>query len=625
LPAVRVKSPDFIPVSIFLTMSRVATVLCFATCFGTGFGVSRWIGHPGFAGGAPGNPLTTVNDRSRASKHQTDREEKIHPSANADFPLTVCGMLEAAGKRPPLQAEAALMEALRQLPTDRRKELFKALNAHSGPESAVMMARRALLRLWAAEDPDGALQALTESARPWSGANVEIVVNELTARGWDFAHSRLGSLPGSVGARGRELLAKWAIAHAPDKVAVAMKGYLEIQRGGGGGMNPEVIRDWAQADRKAAEAWIAGIPTPRLMADARRQFCLGLAKRDFQEAERWIETLPGTAGKDELRGAMAEEIVREKSPEEAARFLAEHPEADSGLQARLVRSWAQADPNAALAWAKAQPEDSGVRKAALEAWVGVRADSVKSWQDVLTLADSMPGEENRRNCIAQALTRLPPAEAAAHLDEATGDWRWAAWNQVMHGSPELPLDQALALAPRYAEENKGDGGIDPGFLTQRLAGERGPEAALDWCRTLPDNFRERAVAGIWENWADQDPAAALRLADSLTENKERQDALTAIASAWAQKDSLAASEWFSRQPPGPARDAAAAGMVPQLVQTDPGGALIWAAAITDSTIRESTLRAVRPPASFAPTDHWRAAVESSGLSARDQKLLLNQP
>jgi hypothetical protein len=61
---------------------------------------------------------------------------------------------------------------------------------------------------------------------------------------------------------------------------------------------------------------------------------------------------------------------------------------------------------------------------------------------------------------------------------------------------------------------------------------------------------------------------------------DKSDAFSGLMNLWLKRDPIAASEWLSKQPAGPARDAGAQEIINQIKDTDPETAEQWRKSMT---------------------------------------------
>lgn len=606
-------------------MNKIIPMALAAACFASGFVAARsWsegLGGQARTAAAPGEDVPA---KASGAKGRKEAPRAALNRGAAGIELSLEGLLEAAGREPALISEAALLKALRPPGAGRWSELLAALDRKSEQAQGIAVLRRALLRLWAAEDPAAALAGLAAySPNFMSVAETEIVMREVTARGWEFASRTVESLRGRKAAQSWSLLARWAQEQSPDHAAAAMNGYL-AHLGRRDTLDARLVSAWTARDPAAAEAWMKSITLPRAAKEAQTGYCLGLAQQSYERAEDWIHSLPVETRRRELLEDLEGWQLKQATLPEAADFLRNHSFSDGPLREKLVADWVRKSPADAIAWAASLPADSEARTQALRACGTALTAAAKTWGEAQAAVALLPEEESRRDSLEQALTHLPPAEAAAHLEGVSAKGQAAVLHQILTGGPSLPLDQALALVPLYVRVEQ-----QPWFtpLAERVRDERGAAAAMDWVLSLPVSVESRSAASeLWGQWLRGDAPAAWTKAGELTEPAARAAAFSDLSSSWVSNDPLAATSWLAAQDPGPDRDAAAAGMAPEIAHTDPAGALEWAAAIQDPAMRAEALRRIRQPdARFAPTERWRSAVAASPLNEEEKAQFLKQP
>ena len=98
-----------------------------------------------------------------------------------------------------------------------------------------------------------------------------------------------------------------------------------------------------------------------------------------------------------------------------------------------------------------------------------------------------------------------------------------------------------------------------------------------------------------------------------------------MASRWADKDAVAASEWLITQPAGPLRDSAIRGFTQQISKDDPESAFEWMAVISNPEVRSDTLDAgIRDWLDKDPEAARRRVQTSAGLTTGDRERLLKR-
>jgi hypothetical protein len=103
----------------------------------------------------------------------------------------------------------------------------------------------------------------------------------------------------------------------------------------------------------------------------------------------------------------------------------------------------------------------------------------------------------------------------------------------------------------------------------------------------------KAAQKLWysglEGAADREPEKALTYLPKVSE-ADRPNAYATIARGWTKDDPAAASVWVDQLPPGREKDRAISGMASQLSDREPDSSTIWAATIADEKERTTAIQ-----------------------------------
>ncbi|RYD23662.1 MAG: hypothetical protein EOP88_03295 [Verrucomicrobiaceae bacterium] len=262
------------------------------------------------------------------------------------------------------------------------------------------------------------------------------------------------------------------------------------------------------------------------------------------------------AGKDE-RLAKLESIVRGENPLERNRALLAYldqlgpgefedavahfrslglTEARMGEYSLLLTAWAQADPTAALTYARENTRGGFAQDTILTTWATTDPEAAIRWAQSNHEGDGpnpyLPG-------IIRGLAQTDPARAT----------------------------ELLAGLPRSGERGKGLDFMLPHLLQQ------GNEATREWISALSDeSLKNGAMLRVAEQFAAADPAgtASWLLANP---GEAAQRRIDDVYGTWAAKDSQAALSSFAALPAGEARSDALRGLIGSVASTDPKQAL----------------------------------------------------
>jgi hypothetical protein len=188
------------------------------------------------------------------------------------------------------------------------------------------------------------------------------------------------------------------------------------------------------------------------------------------------------------------------------------------LALRLLERWSQLDPHAARDWVAGLPENPFRRQAANQVMVALAAENVnEALEWISQWTDETDRREGRITLSYEASRKDPVGALGIALAEPADKER----------------DEAVAvIGSRWAQ--------------------RAPEAAAAWAKQIPDvALREKSISMIAFSWGYTNPSAAAALALGELPPGENQDrALIGIFEAYAKQDPQAARKWAEQFPEG---------------------------------------------------------------------------
>lgn len=222
--------------------------------------------------------------------------------------------------------------------------------------------------------------------------------------------------------------------------------------------------------------------------------------------------------------------------------------------------------------------------------------SGSSPQEALELVRTAPSSNMRDGLLHEALTAMmtsSPEAAAAWVNALPpGELQDTARVSLDH-SDYTPTQAALERAAASAAH----GGDTAASLdrvrqvTKRLL-RNDPAAATAQIMTWPQSpARDAALETAAQSWSEFSTPEALSWAESLSAEAQPR-ALGGIMQTWAENEPAEASEYLAALPEDIARDAPASGFARGLAQVDPASALTWAATVQDAALRQSALMEV---------------------------------
>ncbi len=141
------------------------------------------------------------------------------------------------------------------------------------------------------------------------------------------------------------------------------------------------------------------------------------------------------------------------------------------------------------------------------------------------------------------------------------------------------------------------------------------EGAVEWVTQYAgDEAGRRAVNRVADEWAEQDPQAVLTWADSLPEAAQA-EAYGEAFEEWARRDAGAAGEHLAAMEASPARDAAVEEYATTVAREEPATAIKWAETIAGEEQRTETLTRVARRWYYSDREAAAQWLETSGLPA----------
>jgi hypothetical protein len=220
----------------------------------------------------------------------------------------------------------------------------------------------------------------------------------------------------------------------------------------------------------------------------------------------------------------------------------------------LVRRWAQADPAAAVAYAKGLPRlatREALVRCALEEWIQAAPAAALKW------VEALPAGREKEKCWSTAF------DALASRD------------------PKQALALADGLTVSAATKNR-----LRGVILQSWA-RTDPPAAAAVAAAMKDTAGS-LLGDIASRWAIMDPKTAMAWVAGLPSLKARQDALWRAAEGWASVDGQAAVTYLLSQPAGETHTALSSALK-RWAADEPEAAMSWAAGLPNDANRTPIL------------------------------------
>lgn len=377
-----------------------------------------------------------------------------------------------------------------------------------------------------------------------------------------LAHLQKARLPGR-----KELLAqiyaRWGEIEPDAALEFARALTSEDQRNEA---TQAIVRGWLDNDPAAAKEWIARLPAGAVKESATTALIIAEAAADPAHALQLAGAAKLSRDAAKSLGDMIFLPWTQSNPREAAAAAARLPE--SALRAvaldLVARQWAEADPNAAIAWTLELPRGArdfdrhslgawygSPMTSVIETWIDGDSDGLLKWLQDLPDDGKKPrliddaltfGVENRHDlALAEKLTALMPegkgrdytlaqcADRLAMHDQA-GTLAWVKSQadgqlegQMLGGMlPNLSGDN-LREALQEIQRLNAAGGTQISLTQLSFGPGSTPQVAADWAVQQPNNDEYlRKVTAVWMTF---DPNQAKAWVDSLPSPAKEKAAL----------------------------------------------------------------------------------------------------
>jgi len=276
----------------------------------------------------------------------------------------------------------------------------------------------------------------------------------------------------------------------------------------------------------------------------------------------------------------------------------------------LMRSWANFDPEGALAYASSSLDAKSERRfgisEALAGWAIKDTAAAIEWAN-----RNHPGRQDGDNPLlvgvikGLAETSLPEANQLM-LGLPDGSARWQASTFLAQEYSKGDIQQAMQWADRYPQSDPRMRETIVGQIGANLA-KRDLQATADWVTGMKQEpATERVMENLMNQWVGESPEDAALWIDGLDDAFHKSYAMRALSNRWSIKDPVATAEWLNQLPTSEHSDGAINEFVSRIRLQDPKGAAGWAATISDPAIRENALRRV--------VDSWKES-DPAGLES----------
>ncbi len=341
-----------------------------------------------------------------------------------------------------------------------------------------------------------------------------------------------------------------------------------------------------EVDPKMVDDVLGKVTEPELRAAAFAEIAGIWGRDDPQAALTWAQSLSAT---DSAASTQALNFVVEQWGDDdpkAALSWAQiqaadgNPPVESKFLSTVVSNWATWDPAAAAAFVQNAPDPSPYLDAA-ETVVTFLAEEKPA--PALTFAESLPAGPDKNKALSSVLSQIADYDFSSAWQEIlglpSGPDRDVIMGNLIVGETDRDPANAAGLIGQLTDPRAQIEATKALTQTWVRADSRGATA---WVNSLaPGDLRDSAVGQLVAAQMNTDPAAALVLAGSMADPHAQA----------AQVQAIELSAQINQLPPGGPRDSAILQLLPIQLQTDPQGALAWAATLSNPQERSKQLQA----------------------------------
>ncbi len=329
----------------------------------------------------------------------------------------------------------------------------------------------------------------------------------------------------------------------------------------------QLIGVWADQDIKAALKYLESDSDRKQNAEILTSVLASWIQTDTKAALEWLETLKPASLRDSISNKLIPYIA-EVDPVKAMELASGIK--DSRTKRRVMQDslkvWLKKDPPSAIAWFTAFQDDnlrSSMLRALISQWATFDPKAAADYSMKLNEKERLEAWASlsskwitiNPSDTIEWLTHLPKESSGKLIKDAIVKW-----------SERDPM-----AAAQYA--------LDKAELQDSLINlsakmfQRDPDATLHWVGTIGDPKKKALLFdGIFNQWMQQDIAAAAQYVVGLSADPEQQQQLVSkLTTKWASEDIQSATTW-AQSLSGPARISAMSQLVSRWMKFDEAGA-----------------------------------------------------
>ena len=275
----------------------------------------------------------------------------------------------------------------------------------------------------------------------------------------------------------------------------------------------------------------------------------------------------------------------------------------------LMRSWANFDPEGALAYASSSLDAKSERRfgisEALAGWAVKDERAAIAWAEN-NYASNPTGDNPLLVGVVKGLMETDlDAANRLFLSLPKGTARWQSSTLLADKFAQSGSEKAIQWAESYP--------LDDPRMRETILGQMGAklaqidlQATANWAKSMsPEPGADRVTENLILKWARQDPQAVASWIDDLDDPNRKVHAMASLAWQWGLVDPASTADWLNSYPAESQFDPAIVNFVSAIKGRDPEGAIEWAKSIQNQDLQKNSIHQALD--SWKQTDPNRAS------------------
>ena len=259
----------------------------------------------------------------------------------------------------------------------------------------------------------------------------------------------------------------------------------------------------------------------------------------------------------------------------------------------LMRSWAEIDPEAALAYADSSLDAKSERRfgisEVLAGWANRDPEGAISWAKANNSSDKPEDNPLLLGVVKGLAENNIDAANKIFRDLPPGSAKWQASTFLAQKYSDIGMREAIEWADQFPKDDPRMRSTILGQLGAKLA-RQDIEATAKWVESLQDDKASFTVMNnLLTQWVTKDASSAAQWVSKIPEEEKKFEGMKQLTSRWSLSDPISTAEWLNTFPPSPKMDPVVNEFVNRICTRDPEGAAGWALSITDPTIKQKAV------------------------------------